>query len=160
MLAPGPTFYAPFCINLMLVIPSPVTLWFSALIPGDKKIICFLGSWREGRFCNLSLMPVPMGAFRLPRWLSGKESTCQCRRRSSDTWVRKISWRREWQPTPIFLSEKSHGQRSLVGCSPQGHTESDTMSTTTTPSQVDACIRDRQGRHRGMSEPSRMRTLP
>ena len=30
----------------------------------------------------------------------------------------EIPWRREWQPTPIFLPGKSHGQRSLVGYSP------------------------------------------
>ena len=41
------------------------------------------------------------------------------------TWVGKIPWRREWLPTPVFLPEKSHGQRSLVGCSPWGHKESD-----------------------------------
>ena len=34
--------------------------------------------------------------------------------------------RRQWQPTPVFLPGKSHGQRSLVGCSPWGRTESDT----------------------------------
>ena len=44
---------------------------------------------------------------RLPRWLSGKESTDQCRRRSFNPWVRKISWRRKWQPTPVFLPRKS-----------------------------------------------------
>ena len=30
-------------------------------------------------------------------------------------------WRRKWQPTPVFLPEKSYGQISLVGCSPWGH---------------------------------------
>ena len=35
-----------------------------------------------------------------------------------DTWVRKIPWRRKWQPTPVFLPRKSHGQRSLVGYGP------------------------------------------
>ena len=30
------------------------------------------------------------------------------------------SWRRQWQPTPVLLPGKSHGQRSLVGCSPWG----------------------------------------
>ena len=57
----------------------------------------------------------------LPRWLRGKESTCQCRmhrRCGFSPWVGKISWRRKWQPTPVFLPEKSHGQRSLEGCSP------------------------------------------
>ena len=35
-----------------------------------------------------------------------------------DPWDRKISWRREWQPTPVFMPGESHGQRSLVGYSP------------------------------------------
>ena len=38
----------------------------------------------------------------------------------------KIPWRREWQPTPVFLPEESHGPRSLAGSSPRGHIESDT----------------------------------
>ena len=37
-----------------------------------------------------------------------------------------MPWRRKWQPTPIFLPGKSHGQRSLVGYSPWGSKESDT----------------------------------
>src|SRR5574341_973499 len=36
-----------------------------------------------------------------------------------------MHWRRKWQPTPLFLPGESHGQRSLVGCSPWGCTESD-----------------------------------
>ena len=35
-----------------------------------------------------------------------------------DPWVRTISWRRAWQPTPVFLPGASHGQRSLEGYSP------------------------------------------
>ena len=62
----------------------------------------------------------------LPRWYSGEESTCQRRRCWFDPWVRKIPWRRKWQPTPVFLPGKFHGQRSLVGYSPRGHKESDT----------------------------------
>ena len=42
-----------------------------------------------------------------------------------ETWVqslvRKIPWRREWQPTSVFLSGKFHGHRSLAGYSPWGH---------------------------------------
>ena len=41
-----------------------------------------------------------------------------------DPWVRKISWRRKWQPTPVFLPGESHGQRSLAGYSPWRHEES------------------------------------
>ena len=36
------------------------------------------------------------------------------------------SWRRQWHPTPVLLPGKSHGWRSLVGCSPWGHYKSDT----------------------------------
>ena len=54
----------------------------------------------------------------LPLWLSSKEPAHQCRRRVFDPWVGKIPWRRKWQPTPVFLPGKSHGQRSLVGYSP------------------------------------------
>ena len=41
-------------------------------------------------------------------------------------WVGKISWRRKWQPTPVFLPGKFHGRRSLVGYSPWGRKESKT----------------------------------
>ena len=50
----------------------------------------------------------------LPRWLSGKEPTCQCRRPGFDPWVRRIPWRKKRLPTPVFLPGESHGQRSLV----------------------------------------------
>ena len=37
-----------------------------------------------------------------------------------------LTWRRQWHPTPVLLPGESHGPRSLVGCSPWGHTELDT----------------------------------
>ena len=40
------------------------------------------------------------------------------RRYSFDLWVGKCPWRRQWQPAPVYLPEKFHGQRSLVGYSP------------------------------------------
>jgi len=56
----------------------------------------------------------------LPQWLRRYRT---CRRHKShefDPWVRKTPWRRKWQPTPVFLPEKSHGQGSLAGHSPMG----------------------------------------
>ena len=53
----------------------------------------------------------------LPRWPSGKESACQCRRYEFNPWVGKTPWRRKWQPTPIFLPGKFYGQRGLAGYS-------------------------------------------
>ena len=55
---------------------------------------------------------------------SGKESAYQRRRHkthSFDSWVRKIPWRRKWQPTPVFLAGKFHEQRSLCGSHRVGH---------------------------------------
>jgi len=49
----------------------------------------------------------------------------QCRRPGFDPWVGKILWRREWQPTPVFLPGEFHGQRSLVDYSPWDCKESD-----------------------------------
>ena len=45
-------------------------------------------------------------------------------------WVRKIPWRRAWQLTPVFLPGEPHGQKSLVGCSPQHHKDSDMAKAT------------------------------
>ena len=39
----------------------------------------------------------------------------QCRRPGFEPWVRKIPWKREWLPTPLFLPGEFHGQGSLVG---------------------------------------------
>ena len=52
--------------------------------------------------------------------------------------VRKIPWRRGWQPTPVFLPGEFHGQSSLAGYSPRDHKESDmteqlTLSTSLKP---------------------------
>ena len=56
----------------------------------------------------------------------------QCRRCKFDPCVWKIPWRREWQPTPVFLPEKSHGQRTLVGYSPRSCKELDIVTEQST----------------------------
>ena len=64
---------------------------------------------------------------------SGKDPTCQCgrlKRLRFNPWVRKIPWRRTWQPTPVFLTRQSNGQGSLMGYSPWGHKELDTTEVT------------------------------
>ena len=57
----------------------------------------------------------------------GRSVCLQCGRPGVDPWVRNILWRRKWQPTPVLLPEKSHGRRILVGYSPWGRRESDTI---------------------------------
>ena len=60
-------------------------------------------------------------------------SVCQLQEAWVQSWVEKISWRRRWQPTPVFLPGKSQGQRSVAGYSPWGHKESDTTEATQYP---------------------------
>ena len=55
----------------------------------------------------------------------------QCRRPRFDPWVWKMPWRRQWQPTPVFLPGEFHGERSLVGYSSWGCKESDTTEQLT-----------------------------
>ena len=65
----------------------------------------------------------------LYHWATGKPHMClyicvciythrRCKRCTFDPWVMKIPWRRAGQPTPVFLPEESHGQRSLAGYRP------------------------------------------
>ena len=53
------------------------------------------------------------------------------RRPGLDPWVRKIPWRREWQPNPVFLHGQFHGQSSLAGYCPWGHKELGTTELVT-----------------------------
>ena len=67
-----------------------------------------------------------LAASQVAQW---KRMPCQCRRCKKcgfDPWVRKAPWSRKWQPTPVFLPGKFHGQRSLAGYNPWCHKESDT----------------------------------
>ena len=105
-----PTFHR-WPLALWAVSPFPASLW--------EPLFYSLLVW-------VCLHQCPLG---LPRWLSGKESVCQCRRCRRPRfhpWVRKIPWRRKWQPTLVFLPEKFHGERSLAGYSLETHEESDT----------------------------------
>ena len=61
----------------------------------------------------------------LPWWLRWWRICLQWRRPGFDSWVGKVPWRREWQPTTVFLPGKFHGQRKAVGYRPWGHKESD-----------------------------------
>ena len=67
-----------------------------------------MGAWGRGFWGQyLRLRVSPDGA-------SGKEPTCQCKRIGFHLWVGKIPWRREWQPTAVFLPGESHGQRAAA----------------------------------------------
>ena len=81
-----------------------------------------------GKLCDLRQI-----IEHFPGGSDGKESACNAGDLGSlgspgmwfDPWVRKISLRRAWQPTPVFLPGGFHGQRSLVDSSPLDRKELD-----------------------------------
>ena len=79
------------------------------------------------KYWEINYTPIKkMKILGFPGGASDKELACQCRRHGFNSWVRKIPWRRKWQPTPVFLPGDSHGQKSLAGYSTRGLKELDT----------------------------------
>ena len=71
---------------------------------------------------------------------TNKKICLQCRKPGFDPWVRKISWRREWQPTPVFLPGEFLRQRSLIGYSPWDCKESDTTERLHSLPNINICL--------------------
>ena len=71
----------------------------------------YRGCWQWSP--SLFVVPPPLHVHPLPWWLDLAKASCP-------------KWRRRWHPTPVLLPGKSHGWRSLEGCSPWGREESDT----------------------------------
>ena len=74
------------------------------------------------------MAPLPVCERAFVGGSGSKESACNARNPGFDPQIGKIPWRREWQPTPVFLPREFHGQQSLVGYSPWDHKESDTTT--------------------------------
>ena len=86
---------------------------------------------QAGQNGKLILVLILMMGF--PGGTSGKESTCNAGDVNDamfDPWVGKIPWKRAWQPTSVFLSGESHGQRSLADYCPYSRKGSDTTEAT------------------------------
>ena len=85
------------------------------------------------------------GVSQVVQWLKKKKkSTCWCRRCKRfrfDPWVGKIPWSRKWQPTPVFLHGRVHGQRSLAGSSPRSHKQLDTTEHTHTHARTQSVLK-------------------
>ena len=102
------------CIWFIFLLASQLQSSMDIVCQKNKTHLCF---WILN-ILNIMLIYVWTD---LPWWLSDKEFACHCRRSRFDPWVRKIPWRRKWQPTPVFLPGKFHGQRSPAGYNPWGH---------------------------------------
>ena len=122
---------------------SAVVVWELVQVWGlDSGLLFYLVSWSTSCWFILDLCwlyikqyswwPLIHPSSRVmlyessPWRLRWSRTHLQCRRPKFDPWIGKIPWRRRWKSTPVFLPEKSHGQRSLAGYSPWGHKESDT----------------------------------
>ena len=91
--------------------PCAIAAWHSWLLPLTSDVDS------SSRPCSVNVLTC------LPMQVRSK-------RHGFDPCVRKALWRRSQQPTPVFLHGESHGQRSLAGCSPCGHTELNTTEVT------------------------------
>ena len=113
---------------LPLTLPSGIpTLTFQLFAVPPNSVLWLFKSVRFQVFCLASLVALTV---KNPPANAGDPG-------SEETWVGKISWRREWLPTPVFLPGESHGQGSLVGYSPWGRRESDTTDQLTLPLHLD-----------------------
>ena len=124
---PGPAAHFPLQLYLMLPSyhqPNPSHL----LLPGSSKLP--VNSPPPHSLSANSGLRLKCFPWYLHGWASlvphCKESACNTGNPGSIP-GQKIPWRRKWQPTPVSLSGKAHGRRSLAGYSPRGRKESDTI---------------------------------
>ena len=115
---------------------SPLTP--NSLLPRPQSQFSLLSSTRQLFLIEMEKAQTKRD-LELPRWFSGKESASQCRshrRHWLNPGVRRVPWRREWQPTLVFLPGECHRQRSLACYDSWGCKESNTTDST-----EHACIR-------------------
>ena len=91
-------------------------LYIHPAVGNHPPLICWYSVNRSGPRLGQGASLVAQTVKNLPR----------CQRCGFDPWVGKIPWRRKWQPTPVFLSGESCGQRSLEGYTVHGVAKSQT----------------------------------
>ena len=132
------TNHTPRCRNRVKVkgswwvVPSQLNAWLKyqaklwSLFRLQVSLFLEL-SFKDGHLkCSFYVYPLCIwSGVCISSWASlvtqRKRILLQLRRPGFHPWVRNIPWRRKWQPTPVFLPGKSHGQRSLVGYRPWGY---------------------------------------
>ena len=92
-------------------VPRLTTDLLVRVFPGVWKLLSFLRLPSQGGSPSLPLLSLFLSFifFSLPLCVC-----LQCRKLGFDPWVGKISWRRKWHPTPVFLPGEFHGRRNLV----------------------------------------------
>ena len=124
---PRQNLRAPFPTGPPHILRPNPNLPHSSTLNADAVALCACDIWLHTAFL-FGILGIPGGLLGFPGGTSGKEPASQCRRHKRcglNPWIRKIPWRWEWQPTPVFLPGEFHGQRSLVGYSSWGRKELD-----------------------------------
>ena len=104
----------PHCRQILYHQGSPCTLALRLIFSGlANTFFIYLESWKESKHRYLSFNQ--FGSPMRPWWLSGKKSTCQCRRCGSLPGLGRSLAEGNGQPTPVFLPGKFSGQKNLVG---------------------------------------------
>ena len=104
----------------LLSFASELGLWWRKTWPGSPNIHCHF-DMAEDHWPMTAITFLLDAGLRLgiPGDASGTSLPMRgYKRRGFHLWVRKIIWKRAWQPTPVFLPGESHGQRSMAGYSP------------------------------------------
>ena len=105
----------PFSLKQLTTLSNSPLMLLTGNLWGESLLLIRGLLPKSGKSCNFLFCSSMM------QWY--KETPCQCRsrkRRRLDPRIRKIPWRWKWQPTPVFLPGKSHGQRNLAGYRPWG----------------------------------------
>ena len=106
------------CRNVRRHWPGEKHKWKLEASPSDHR------AYREQpEDCHYTVLWFTMWCTQGSWWLRWWRVHLQCRRPGFNVWIGKITCRKEWQPTPVFLPREFHGQRSLAGYSPWGHKE-------------------------------------
>ena len=125
-----------FVIILRVIITSPHSLWeiwspkrvsdgARMYLKGTLRVPCIFlmaGAWPRCLDTLISPAQADISPNIQQGFPGGSDARVhlQCRRPGFNPFIGKVSWRRKWQPTPVFLPGESHGQRSLVGYSAWG----------------------------------------
>ena len=110
------------CLDIAQILCLPASTASQATLQIREKWSVSWNSWAPGGLANPQYLvkSYDLKGEKKQRCknVTGKPELHFC---MQDPWVRKIPWRRAWQPTPVLLPRKSYGQRSLAGYSSWGH---------------------------------------
>ena len=107
--------WLPCCSSVLLSMVPPQDL---LLLTSTQSLTPYPASFRPPcpHYCHLP-WPSPILLASPLFYFSPSDLLCMCIYIQGRS---RLPWRRQWHPTPVLLPGKSHGQRSLVGCSPWG----------------------------------------